>query len=613
MIDRHRMADVKLIPLEVLLGHPDRAAPQISPDGKRLSYIAPLDGVLNVFVGGAGMDSAEPVTRDADRGIQGYLWAHDNRHILYVRDKDGSENFRLYDVDLDTGIERDLTPMEGVQCRLIAHRKRFPNEVLVGINKDNPQLHDVYHLDLTTGELRKIVENPGYLGWVVDDDLAVRGAVTPTPDGGMVILVRDNESSEWRPLVQVPPEDAETTGPVGFTKDGMGMYVQTSVESNTARLVQIDIASGATEVIAEDPTYDIAGVIMHPDTREIQGVTVYRDRLEYQTFDDSIGGDIEALQRLHAGELLITDRDHDDTTWLVAFDNDSGPVKFYTWDRVSKTATFLFDHRPELNEYPLVPMEPFVFTARDGLRVHGYLSFPAGVERTNLPTVLVVHGGPWTRDGWGLDAEAQWLANRGYLCVHVNFRGSAGYGKEFLNAGNREWGAKMHDDLLDAIDHLVAQGFVDRDRVAIYGGSYGGYAALIGATFTPDVFKCAISMVGPSNLNTLIESFPEYWKPMIVLWHKRVGKDTDFLWSRSPLSKVDDIKIPILIAQGENDPRVKRAESEQIVAAMKERGIDHEYVIYEDEGHGFVKPENRVDFYHRADRFFAKHLGGRAE
>jgi dipeptidyl aminopeptidase/acylaminoacyl peptidase len=607
------MADVKLVPLEVLLGHPERAAPQISPDGTRLSYIAPLDGVLNVFVGDVGLGKHIPVTRDTGRGIQGYLWAHDNRHLLYVRDKDGSENYRLYDVDLETGTERDLTPMDDVQCRLIAHRKRFPNDVLVGINKDNPQLHDVYHLDLSSGGLRKVVENPGYLGWVVDDDLVVRGAVTPTPDGGMVIVVRDDVSSDWRPLLQVGPDDAESTGPVGFTKDGTGMYVQTSVDANTARVVKIDIATGAKEVIAADPDHDITGVIVHPDTREIQGVVVYRDRLEYHIFDDAIRGDVDTLERLHDGDLMINDRDDDDKTWLVAYDDDSGPVKFYTWDRETKMPTFLFDHRPELNDYPLVPKEPFDFTTRDGLTVHGYLSFPAGVERTDLPTVLVVHGGPWTRDGWGLDPEAQWLANRGYLCVQVNFRGSSGYGKDFLNAGNREWGAKMHDDLLDAVDHVVAQGFADRERVAIYGGSYGGYAALVGATFTPDVFKCAISMVGPSNLNTLIESFPEYWKPMIVMWHKRVGDDPDFLWSRSPLSKVDDISIPVLVAQGENDPRVKRAESEQIVAAMKERGIDHEYVVYENEGHGFVKPENRIDFYHRADRFLAKHLGGRAE
>lgn len=607
------MAEVKLIPLKVLLGHPERAAAQISPDGKRLSYLAPLDGVLNVFVGEAGMGNERPVTHDTARGIQGYLWAHDNRHLMYVRDKDGSENFRLYDVDLETGAERDLTPLDDVQCRLIAHRKLFPNDVLVGLNKDNPQLHDVYHLDLTTGNLQKIVENPGYVGWVVDHDLKVRGAVAPTPEGGTVLLVRDDEASDWRTLLDVSPEDAESTGPLGFTKDGKAMYLQTSVDSNTGRLVKMDIATGAVEVIAEDPTYDISGALIDPDTREIQGVTVYGDRLEYRIFDDGIRVDVEALQQLNAGELVISDRDHDDTTWLVAFDEDRGPVKFYTWDRATKAATFLFDHRPELNDYPLVAMEPFSYTARDGLTIHGYLSFPADVERTNLPAVLVVHGGPWVREGWGLDPEAQWLANRGYVCVAVNFRGSSGYGKDFLNAGNHEWGAKMHNDLLDAVDHLVAQGIVDRDRVAIYGGSYGGYAALIGATFTPDVFKCAISMVGPSNLNTLIDSFPEYWKPMIAMWHKRVGQDRDFLWSRSPLSKVDDISIPILIAQGENDPRVKRSESEQIVAAMEQHGIDYEYALYENEGHGLVKPENRLDFYHRADRFLAKHLGGRAE
>ena len=391
------------------------------------------------------------------------------------------------------------------------------------------------------------------------------------------------------------------------------MYIQTSVDANAGRLVKMDVATGAVEVIAADEVYDIAGAMLNPDSLEVEAVLVYRDRIEYQVFDDAVRGEIEALQRLSAGDLMISDRSDDDRTWLVAFDVDNGPVKYYTWDRDAKAATFLFDHRPLLNDYPLVPMEPFSFAARDGLMIHGYLSFPAGVERADLPAVLVVHGGPWVRDGWGLDAEAQWLANRGYVCVNVNFRGSSGYGKDFLNAGDREWGAKMHDDLLDAVDHLVAQGIIDRERVAIYGGSYGGYAALVGATFTPDVFTCAISMVGPSNLNTLIASVPEYWKPLLAMFHKRVGSDEDFLWSRSPLSKVDDIRIPVLIGQGENDPRVKQAESEQIVAAMKDHGIDYEYALYANEGHGLVKPENRLDFYHRADRFLAKHLGGRAE
>jgi dipeptidyl aminopeptidase/acylaminoacyl peptidase len=607
------MADVKLIPLEVLLGNPDRAGAQISPDGRRLSYMAPRDGVMNVFMGDVGAGDERPVTHDTERGIQGYFWAYDNRRIMYVRDKDGSENFRLFDVDLETGVERDLTPFDDVQCQIIAHRKEFPNDVLLGLNKDNPQLHDIYHLDLTTGELEKVVENPGFVGWVVDMDLKVRGAVQPLADGGAVLLVRDDEASDWRPLLVVPPEDAETTGPLGFTRDGASMYVQTSVDANTGRLVKMNIATGAVDVIAEDPEYDITGAMLNPDTREVEAVLVYRDRLEYRIFADSIRDDITALQQLSRGDMAINDRSQDDKTWLVTFDDDSGPVKFYTWDRDTKTATFLFDHRPLLNDYPLVPMEPFSFTARDGLTIHGYLSFPADVERADLPAVLTVHGGPWVRDGWGLDPEAQWLANRGYVCVHVNFRGSSGYGKNFLNAGDREWGAKMHDDLLDAVEHLVAQGIIDRDRVAIYGGSYGGYAALIGATFTPDVFRCAISMVGPSNLNTLIASIPEYWKPLLAMFNKRVGDDEDFLWSRSPLSKVDNIRIPILIAQGENDPRVKQAESEQIVEAMKAHGVDYEYALYENEGHGLVKPENRLDFYHRADRFLARHLGGRAE
>jgi dipeptidyl aminopeptidase/acylaminoacyl peptidase len=607
------VVDVTLIPLEVLLGNPERVAAQISPDGKRLSYLAPLDGVMNVFVGDVGLGNERPVTHDTDRGIQGYLWAHDDRHLMYVRDKDGSEDFRLYDVDLETGVERDLTPIDRVQCRIILHSKDFPNDVLITMNKDNPQLHDVYHLDLTTGALEKIVANPGFLDWVVDADLQVRGAVTQSPDGGAVIMVRDDEASDWRLLLEVPPEDAELTTPLGFTKDGAAMYLRMSVDANVGRLVKMDIATGAVEVIAQDPVHDIVGAMLNPDTRVVEAATLYRDRLEYQIFDDAVRGDIEALQRLNTGDLVIADRASDDSTWLVAFESDSAPVKFYTWDRASKAATFLFDHQPLLNNYPLVPMEPFAFTSRDGLAIHGYLTFPPQLDRTELPAVLVVHGGPWARDLRRLDVRAQWLANRGYLCVQVNFRGSTGYGKDFLNAGDREWGAKMHDDLLDAMDHLAVQGIVDRKRMAIYGVSYGGYAALVGATFTPDVFKCAISVVGPSNLNTLFESFPEYWKPMIAMWHKRVGDGPEFLWSRSPLSKVDDIKIPILIAQGENDPRVKRTESEQIVAAMKERGIAHEYVMYENEGHGLARPENRLDFYHRADRFLAKHLGGRAE
>jgi dipeptidyl aminopeptidase/acylaminoacyl peptidase len=611
------MALPKIIPLEVLLGNPEKAGPQISPDGKRMAYIAPVDGVLNVWVGTVGADDYKPITKDTDRGIRGYAWAHDNRHMLYIQDSGGDENWHVYTVDLDTGDIRDRTPFDNVQARIVVHRKNFPTEVLVGINKDNPQLHDVYRFDLTSdAEIEKVADNPGFLGWLVDNDLKLRGAIVPQPDGGIQVLVRDTEDADWRPLVTFASDDALTSGPVGFTADGSSMYLQSSVDVNAARLVKLDIGSGSIEVIAEDPTYDVVSVEIHPDTREPQLVGILKEKMEWIVLDPSIQQDIDAIKRIEDGDFYLSDRDHADETWFVTFDIDDGPVKYYAFDRTTKKETFLFEHRPDLNDYTLAKMEPFSLKARDGLELNGYLSFPPGLGRENLPVVLNVHGGPWARDAWGFHPEAQWLSNRGYLSVQVNFRGSSGYGKEFLNAGDREWGGKMHDDLIDTVNWIVEQGYADPNRIAIYGGSYGGYATLVGATFTPDVFACAIALVGPANLKTFIETIPPYWAPMIAMWHKRVGNpetDEEFLWSRSPLSKVDDIKIPMYVAHGANDPRVKLSETEQIVAAMKEKGIDHELIVFPDEGHGFAKPENRLKFYREADKFLAKHLGGRAE
>jgi dipeptidyl aminopeptidase/acylaminoacyl peptidase len=385
---------------------------------------------------------------------------------------------------------------------------------------------------------------------------------------------------------------------------------------NTGRLVRVDLASGDTEVLFEDPDVDVEGAVLHPDTREPQIVEVVKDRAEYHVLDPSVAADCEAIRALHTGDPGLTGRDEADQTWLVAFNDDAGPIRYYAYDRASRAGRFLFESRPQLSRYELAHMEPFSYTSRDGLTVHGYITFPPGGERTGLPAVLNVHGGPQVRDAWGWDPEAQWLANRGYLHVQVNYRGSTGYGKAFVNAGDREWGAKMQDDLTDAVRYVVGQGWADPDRVAIYGGSYGGYAALAGAAFTPDVFRCAVDIVGPSNLQTLLESIPPYWAPMKAQLYKRVGNpetDQEFLWSRSPLSRARDIRIPLLIAQGANDPRVKQAESEQIVAALAEAGIDYEYMLFPDEGHGFAKPENRLKFYAAAERFLAKHLGGRFE
>jgi len=607
-----------LIPRTVLFGNPERVQPKISPDGKRLGYLAPVEGVLNVWVGDLSGADAQPVTDDRERGIRSYFWAHDDRHLLYLQDKGGDENWRLFGVDLETGSVRDLTPFDDVQAQVVEVSRHHPGQILVGLNKDNPELHDVYRLELATGELEKVVENPGFLDWLADDDLQVRCGSAPTSDGGMHVMVRDNDadSNGWRLLLEVSQEDALTTGVVDFTADGKSLHLITSQGANAGRLVRMDLTDHSEVVVAEDPTYDVSDVVVHPDTHEVQAVAFLRDRMDWQVLDPAFGTDFEAMRALHPGDMGFGGRDHADRTWLASFTADNGPVSYYSFDREAKEGTFLFEHQPALSAYPLSSMEPFSFDARDGFTVHGYLTFPEGADRSGLPMVLNVHGGPWGRDAWGYDPEAQWLANRGYLCAQVNFRGSTGYGKDFVNAGDREWGAKMHDDLLDAVAWVVDRGYADPGRVAIYGGSYGGYAALVGATFTPGVFRCAVDLVGPSNLATLIESIPPYWAPMIATFHTRVGNpetEAEFLWSRSPLSMVENVSIPLLIAQGANDPRVKQAESEQIVAALREKGVAHEYLLFEDEGHGFAKPENRLRFYAHAERFLAEHLGGRCE
>jgi dipeptidyl aminopeptidase/acylaminoacyl peptidase len=600
---------MKTIPLEVLLGNPDKAGPQISPDGKRLTYVAPLDGVLNLWLGTVGGEF-EPITHDTDRGIRAYTWCHNNRHLIYLQDKGGDENWHIYTIDLETNEIVDRTPFEGVQAEIIALRRKYPNEALIGLNKDNPQLHDVWQLDLETGELTKVAENPGFVAWAIDQDLKVRGAVAPQPDGGLLMLVRETDDGEWRPFVNYGAEDALIAGPAGFTGDNTGIYIMSSIGVNAARVLLKNVATGEEEVIAEDPTYDCVSITLEPVTRKPQIAWFLKDRVEYVILDPAIQADVDVIKNIQPGEFGIIDRDHADETWLILFDSDVGPVKYYVYDRKTKTARFLFAHKPKLEAYELAPMEAYAFTSRDGLELHGYLSFPIG-QRANLPTVINVHGGPWVRDAWGFDAEAQWLANRGYLCIHINYRGSIGYGKDFVNAGDKEWGGKMQDDVSDAVRWAIDQGYADPARICIFGGSYGGYAALVGATFTPQLYKCAIALCGPANLKSFIESIPPYWKPMIAMFKKRVGDpetEEDFLWSRSPLSKVDSVAAPMLIAHGANDPRVKLAETEQITAAMKEKGIDHELLVFDDEGHGFAKPANRLKFYEAAETFLASHL-----
>ncbi|HEU0193260.1 MAG TPA: alpha/beta fold hydrolase [Gaiellales bacterium] len=599
-----------LIPREVLFGNPERIMPKISPDGRRIAYLAPVENVLNVWIGPADdVESARPVTGDAERGIRTHFWAEDNRHLVYLQDTGGDENWHVHLVDPDAGESRDVTPYPGVQAQLLASSRRHPGSIVVGLNRRDPQIHDAYRLDLATGELELLAENPGFVPWVIDDDLRPRGGIRNLPDGSIELEV------DGKVLLSAGLDDALSTGPVTFSRDGSALYILTSVDRNAVELFRIDLRAGELEPVAGDPTYDVSNVDVNPDTLEIEVVSFLRERVDHRPLAPGREADLAAMRAVAGGDLVLGTRDHADRLRIIGFTADDGPIAYHLFDRSDGSARFLFHHQPRLADYTLRSMEPFAFTARDGLEVHGYLTFPAD-GREQLPTVLFVHGGPWARDVWGYSATAQWLADRGYLCVQVNYRGSTGYGKAFLNAATREWGGRMHDDLIDAVQHVVGAGHADPERIGIYGGSYGGYAALVGATFTPDVFACAVDIVGPSNLKTLIESIPPYWAPLLAQFQRRVGNpdtDADFLWSRSPLSRVSDIRIPMLIAQGANDPRVKMAESDQIVRAMEERGIPHTYMVFQDEGHGFARPENSMRFQAEAERFLAEHLGGRCE
>ncbi|RME02318.1 MAG: S9 family peptidase [Planctomycetota bacterium] len=604
-----------LIPKKVLFGNPDKLSPKISPDGIKMAYIAPLNGVLNVWVGKRSEKKFTPITQDTNRGIRNYFWQLDSQHILYFQDKDGDENWLLYQTNLETHKTCLLTPMENVQVQLVEYNPSFPETMLLAINQNNPKLHDLYKLCLKSGKLELVKENTANLiSWLVDPNLQLRGGLAPTPDGGFELLLWKEE--QWVKIIHWNPEDALNSRPLTFSKDGHLLYLLDSRNANTAQFVQLNLKTMESHTLAKDEQYDVSTVCFHPQTYHPQLVGFTKARLEWLVLDESIREDIEILSNLQRGDFHIYNRDQNDQFWLVGFSQDNAPHAYYIYDKSAQKADFLFHHRQDLKNYTLAPMRPITYQARDGLTIHGYITFPPRLEPTNLPLVLNVHGGPWHRDVWGFHPEAQWLANRGYICLQVNYRGSTGYGKKFLNAGNKQWGRKMQDDLSDAVLWAIQQGYADPQKIAIYGGSYGGYAALAGATFTPQLYRCAIDVVGPSNLITFINTIPPYWSSLLGMMYQRVGNphtEEEFLKSISPYFHVDKIQIPLLIAQGANDPRVKKSESEQIVQALREKNIPHHYLLFEDEGHGFAKPENRLKFYHTMEQFLAKHLGGRME
>ncbi|GAC1464426.1 MAG: hypothetical protein NVS2B14_13300 [Chamaesiphon sp.] len=433
-------------------------------------------------------------------------------------------------------------------------------------------------------------------------------------DGGYDLLYREAQDLPWDTLRHWGPDDEGYA--VTFSDDGKTLYMVGTHDANAQRLIALDLATRSETVIVSDPQYDVGGILIHPVKRVIQAISFYKDKQEWQVLDQSIAADFDAIAKVREGEFSINSRDLADKTWLVSYLTDDGPVYYYAYNRESKSSTLLFSNQPKLEGLSLASMQPVSYEARDGLTIHGYLTTPVGIPTKHLPTILLVHGGPWARDTWGYSPMVQWLANRGYAILQVNFRGSTGYGKAFVNAGNREWAAKMHDDLIDAFNWLVQQEIADPKKVAIMGGSYGGYATLVGLTFTPDIFAAGVDIVGPSNLVTLMQSIPPYWAPMKAMFAHRLGDletEEEFLKSRSPLFFADRIEKPLLIGQGANDPRVKQAESEQIVEAMQQAGKPVEYALYTDEGHGFARPENRLHFYAIAEEFLAKYLGGQYE
>lgn len=607
-----------LIPRDVLFGNPERTGPQLSPDGKQLAWIAPdTNNVLQVWVKTVGGNDDRIVTADKKRGIRQYFWAEDSHTLIHLQDIDGDENWHLYGVDLTSGNVRDYTPFQGVRAQVTAVDPGFPDEILVSLNLRDRQLFDVHRLNLKTGGLTLDAENPGDVGgWAADSKFQIRAAQVSTPDGGTEIRLRDDAKSPWRSWIKVGPE--EILEFVDFAADGKSAFLKSSIGFDTARLVEKNIATGAEKVVASSDRVDAEDIQIHPRKHVVEAVSFEPGRSEWTVVDPTVKGDFEELRKLNDGDFRVINRDSKDATWLVAFTSDRGPVSYYAWDRAAKKGTFLFVHQPKLSGLKLAEMKPVVIKARDGLNLNGYLTLPVGVPPKNLPLVLMVHGGPWARDNWGYNSYAQWFANRGYACLQVNYRGSTGYGKKFLNAANKQWGLKMHDDLVDTVDWAIKEGYADPKKVAIFGGSYGGYAALAGLTFTPEKFACGVDIVGPSNLKTLIASIPPYWKTFRSVFDVRMGnvddpKDADLIRNASPLFKADKIVKPLLIGQGANDPRVKQAESEQIVAAIEKNGGNVTYVLYPDEGHGFARPENRIDFNARAEAFLATTLGGRAE
>lgn len=620
-----------LIDRELLFGDPEISGAQISPDGKFISFIKPYREVRNIWVKGLDepFSAARPVTADS-RPVVGYFWTVDGKYVLYVQDKGGNENFHVYAVDpagaaeKESGVPaaRDLTPVDGVRAQIYAVPEKNPGVIIVGLNDRDATYHDVYRVTLATGARELLIKNTQKVGyWIYDRSGSVRLAYRQKEDGGNEILRVEGENLV--PVYEV--SYLESAFPVGWNRDETRIYLQTNKgdDVDLSRLELFDPATGKAEVIESDPEkqVDLGGALFDSQTHELMATYYTGDQVRIYPKTDRAKQDLERMKKkLPAGNYGIGSSTRDMRYSVVSVSSDVEPGATYLYDRKKGEFTLQYRIREKLAREHLAEMKPVRYTARDGLSIPAYLTLPKGVPAKNLPVIINPHGGPWSRDEWGYDAYSQFLANRGYAVLQPNFRSSTGYGKKFLNAGNKQWGTgAMQHDLTDAVRWLTEQGIADPKKIAIFGGSYGGYATLAGVTFTPDLYACAIPYVAPSSLITLIESFPAYWKPFLKgSWYLRVGdpavaEDRKDLEARSPIHYIDRIRVPMLVVHGANDPRVKQAESDAIVAALRDKGHAVEYLVAPDEGHGFRAPNNRMALAVAMERFLAKQLGGRAQ
>ncbi len=607
---------VKQYPLEDFFRNSDRSGYQISPDGNYFSFLAPYEDRMNIFVQRIGSEDTVRLTSETARSVAGYMWAT-NERILFMKDTAGDENYQLYGVNLDGSDLRAYTAFPGVRTTLIDDLEDVPNEVIIGMNKRQAEIFDPYRLNLETGELTQLAENPGnWQSYMTDHEGKLR-VVTAIVDGvNTQILYREHESEEFRPVLTT--NFKESVDFMEFTPDNRLVYAATNLGRDKVALVLMNPATcEELEHLYAHEQYDVSSISYSRKRKKLLAVYCqgHKDPIRHY-FDDEEAAFREHLRSFFEGRRFgITATDKEEQKYLIYVGSDRTRGRYYFYDRAVGSPVLLAELAPWLEEEDMVAMHPVTYTSRDGLTIEAYLSLPHPYTPETakaLPVVVHPHGGPWARDSWGYSAEVQFLCNRGYAVFQMNFRGSTGYGRKFLEASYKQWGQAMQDDITDGVNWLITQGIADAKRVAIYGGSYGGYATLAGLCFTPDLYACGIDYVGVSNLLTFMQTIPPYWRPLLEMMYEQVGdpeKDLEMLTAYSPALQAHLIKAPLFIAQGANDPRVNKAESDQMVEALRARGVEVEYMVKDDEGHGFHNQENRFDFYRAMERFLKEQMG----